>query len=94
MSAQNLYSIVDIKAEVGSPPFVAQNHGVASRMFADLVNGGGEALPAKYPADFKLVHVGFWDAELCKVVAVDELLTIGFGSDFKEKPSLKAVQNG
>lgn len=83
---QRLYSILDVKAELFSPPFVAQNHGVASRMFAQLVNSGGEELPARYPGDFKLVCIGEWDAVEGVVVATDHL-TIGFGIDFVEKKS-------
>lgn len=89
---QKLYSVVDVKADIYSPPFVSPNHGVATRMFTELVNGP-EGLPTKYPGDFKLVYIGEFDNETGIVLSGD-FVTLGFGSDFIEKKATLAKIGG
>lgn len=55
-----LYSILDVRAGFFSAPFVAPNHLVARRVFAQAVQDPASTLN-KWPADFQLHHVGEFD---------------------------------
>lgn len=53
----NLYTLVDKKSNTCMPPFAAQNDGVACRNIMDALRDV-QAMIAKYPKDYVLVHVG------------------------------------
>jgi hypothetical protein len=57
---KNLYSIVDTKSQLYSPPFVAQNDAIAIRMVMDILRNPDNNL-SRYPEDHQLCCVGFWD---------------------------------
>lgn len=76
-----LFSIFDNKAESYSPPFAAATKGLATRMFADLVNDRSTA-PGKYPQDFKLVEIGCFDEMTGNISGYTVFESLGFGSDY------------
>jgi len=57
---KNLYSILDSKSQLYSPPFVAQNDAIAIRMVMDILRNPDNNL-SRYPEDHQLMVVGFWD---------------------------------
>jgi hypothetical protein len=57
---KNLYSILDTKSQLYSPPFVAQNDAIAIRMVMDILRNPDNNL-SRYPEDHQLMVVGFWD---------------------------------
>lgn len=59
----NVYSILDGKSHVYSPPFLSRHTGEALRSFTDLVNDERSTV-SKYPGDFQLVQVATFDDEL------------------------------
>lgn len=61
MAKLSAFSIRDEKALVFGPPFYNVNRGVAMRQVAEAVKGDASSTMAKYPDDFTLFHVGFWD---------------------------------
>lgn len=91
MAVMKVYSVVDMKADLFGVPFCKSAHGQAIRDFSMLVNDK-DTVPGKYPADFKLVHVGFFD-DMTGVLLAPEggPVSLGIGTDFVERPSIKAV---
>jgi hypothetical protein len=67
---KQIYSILDEKAEIHSPPFLAQNDGIAIRMVMDILRSPDNNL-ARYPADHKLVLVGIWDEINGEIMPLD-----------------------
>ena len=57
---KNLYSILDTKSQLYSPPFVASNDAIAIRMVMDILRNQDNNL-SRYPEDHQLHCVGFWD---------------------------------
>jgi hypothetical protein len=57
---KNLYSILDTKSQLYSPPFVATNDAIAIRMVMDILRNPDNNL-SRYPEDHQLMVVGFWD---------------------------------
>lgn len=56
----NVYAVFDSKAGMHMSPFLSQNHGVATRLFADQVADG--RLPFKaHPEDYILFCLGSFD---------------------------------
>lgn len=76
-----IYSVFDNKADVFSPPFVAATKGLATRIFADVVNDKNSQVN-RYPADFKLVEIGTFDEVTGRVVGYDTFESLGFGTDY------------
>ena len=54
-----MFCLYDSKAEVYGQPMFALNRGVIMRQITDAM--GTEAMFAKYPADFELYYIGFYD---------------------------------
>lgn len=54
------FSIRDAKAEIYNPPFFKKTMGEAERDFHQLCKDD-KSMPAKYPEDYDLYHVGQYD---------------------------------
>lgn len=61
-----MYSIRDAKAEIFNPPFYKGTHGEAERDFRTLISDD-KSMVAKYPEDYDLYFVGFYDDQTGKV---------------------------
>lgn len=72
-------SVFDVKAEMYGPTFEAKARGEALRQFQLLVQDKN-TMPGRFPADFKLVHLGEFD-DLSGVLMACEPSTLAFGSD-------------
>ena len=68
---KHLYSILDEKSQLYSPPFIAQNDGIAIRMVMDILRSPDNNL-SRYPQDHKLMLVGFWDEVNGDILPVDK----------------------
>lgn len=55
-----LFSVYDKKADLFGPPFLAENEGVAVRMFEQMVMAP-ENMVSSYPEDFTLECIGTFD---------------------------------
>lgn len=68
---KHLYSILDEKSQLYTPPFVAQNDAIAIRMVMDILRNPDNNL-SRYPEDHKLMLVGFWDEVNGELMAVEK----------------------
>lgn len=75
------FSVFDEKAAVFSPPVFLSNKGLALRSFADVAADGKSPM-AKHPEDFKLYHIGSFDAVSGKLEAVVPPLFLATAADF------------
>lgn len=85
MLRQRFYSILDTKAEAYSPPFLAMNDAVASRMFSNSVNQEETTQLFHHPEDFVLFCIGEFDALEGKLSGLDAPLAVARGIDLKRK---------
>jgi hypothetical protein len=76
-----VFSIYDKVAQIFEPPFTEKNKGTAIRRIQDLVQSNGNSPYAKFPDNFSLFHIGFYDSscggildlEPEHVITLDEL---------------------
>ena len=68
---KHLYSVLDTKSQLYSPPFVAQNDAIAIRMVMDILRSPDNNL-SRYPEDHQLMLVGFWDEVNGEIMGVDK----------------------
>lgn len=62
MNLQNLFAVYDRQASYYLVPFSARSEAEALRSFSEAVLTS-ETPIANYPADFDLVHIGFFDLD-------------------------------
>lgn len=65
-----LYSIVDLVSKSATVPFAAENDDHAKRLVFDSFSANPQAIQARHPEDFSLVHLGEFDirtGEISKV---------------------------
>lgn len=75
MALQPMYSLFDKKALTYSPPFVASNDQVATRMVRDLVQDTNTTV-GRHPSDYTLYGIATWDDALGLVIAQTPLQLI------------------
>lgn len=80
MAEKKIFTILDIKTELHSPPFFMNSRGEAVRAFKDLANDQNTTV-GKHPADFKLVYIGIWEEEKGMFVN-DPHESLGFAVDY------------
>lgn len=78
-----VYSILDVKSDTFSPPFIAPTNGVATRMFFEIATDGQSTI-AKHPEDFKLVLIGEFDDASGDISAVAHV-SLGFATEYIPK---------
>jgi len=81
-----LFTIYDEKAEVFLPPFFVPTIGLATRAFADCINGDGHQF-AKHPQDYTLFQLGHFDDHSAEMVAADKK-SLGNGVEYVEAMKL------
>lgn len=90
MFTHGVFSVFDSKAEIWSPPFIARNSGVATRIFEQAVNDANGEI-SKYPSDYALMEIGAWSEDEGRVEG-SVPKNLGIGSQFvKRTPALKEV---
>lgn len=77
---QRVYAVYDMKMKLFLAPFVTRNSAVATRMFADSVNGENNVV-AKHPEDFALYQIGEFDEESGLLVSTQPV-NLGLASQF------------
>lgn len=63
---QQLYTVYDAKAEAYLQPFATNTHGLAERMFSEMVNTQGHQFN-RFPEDYTLYHIGTFDTHTALV---------------------------
>lgn len=56
-----IFSIYDNVANHYEPPFVEKNKGTAIRRIQDLITNNQNSPYAKFPDNFSLAHIGYFD---------------------------------
>ena len=56
-----IFSIYDNVAEHYEPPFVEKNKGTAIRRIQDLISNNPQSPYARFPDNFELSHIGYFD---------------------------------
>lgn len=65
ITIQNIYTVLDLDAEVYGPPFYAINDTVAIKMYQQMV----AKLDSAYKFNFKLIHLGWFDPQSGELVS-------------------------
>lgn len=79
-----VFAVFDVKAEIYNAPFFMAKSAMAVRAFKDLANDPNTTV-CRHPADFKLVHLGFFSLVTGEFKALEFPETLGFAESFKEK---------
>lgn len=88
---QLAFCVYDEKAEVFGPPFFTSAIGLASRQMSELANDKSTTV-GKYPADFKLYHIGYYETQEGKFNNNEVPVFIGAGTDYVEIAPLREVK--
>lgn len=89
MVTHGVFSVFDSKGGVWSPPFIARNAAVATRIFEQAVNDPNGEI-SKYPADYALMECGQWDED-SGYICGDTPKNLGIGSQFVRRLKLEGV---
>ncbi len=88
-------SIYDEKSECFGQPFFVPAIGIATRHFTDAVHNP-ESMMAKYPEDFTLYQIGFWNNHDSKFENLEIPKFIAKGTDYIQgegnPPALKEAK--
>jgi hypothetical protein len=71
MSKQDLYSIQDKTAKMYNRPLMIINKGKAIQVFAQMVNDKEQGDINKWPEQFNLVLIGYFDDEIGKIESIE-----------------------
>lgn len=97
-----LFSVYDSKAKAYMTPFCRPATGLAIRDFIDVVNDVKSTI-SRYPEDFSLFEIGFFDDNTGELDMVERPINLGLGSAFVKiqpiasapmLPGLEIVPNG
>lgn len=83
----NGYSIYDSKAQYFSPPVFYKHEGDAKREFQHLANHK-ESQIGKYPTDFCLFVVAYFNDSDGKVTPCDRIINLGLAAEYVNKPEV------
>jgi hypothetical protein len=73
-----IFSIYDNVAQSFEPPFTEKNKGTAIRRIQDLIQNNVNSPYAKFPDNFALYHIGYFDHEDGSILDIESSHTINF----------------
>ena len=82
-----LFAIYDNVANHYEPPFVERNKGTAIRKIQDLIQNNPNSPYSKFPDNFTLTHIGYYDPSCGAILDLEPELVISFmdlTNDIKE----------
>jgi hypothetical protein len=81
-----IFSIYDNVAQVFEPPFTEKNKGTAIRRIQDLMQSNTNSPYAKFPDNFVLFHIGYYDNSVAGILDLepDQVITFLELTDKKE----------
>ena len=79
-----IFSIYDNVAQIFEPPFTEKNKGTAIRRIQDLMNNNTNSPYAKFPDNFALHHIGFFDPQVGAILDLEPEHIINFHDLIKE----------
>lgn len=80
---QQAFCIKDVKTGIHGLPFFSPTLESGKRLFAELVSDG-ESLPARYPEDFFLMHIGEWEDDTGMLLG-SVPMSLGYGRAYVRK---------
>lgn len=88
----HVFTVLDNRSHIHSPPFLTRHTGEAVRSFTELVNDERSSV-SKYPADFQLIQIATFNDEL-GVFQNIEPVYLGAADQYKRtNPQLKLLQD-
>lgn len=81
-----IFAVFDSKTKAFMQPFFSLAIGSGIRAFVDAVNDASTPF-FKHPQDFSLFHIGSFDDQVPRLVALDAPLNLGLAASFKEAVS-------
>lgn len=88
-----VYCIFDKKGLNFGPPVCAMNDALAKRYFQELCSSNG-SIYSKYPEDFDLYEIGFYDEDTAKLTSHESNLFITNATEFFQKSVDPNVSSG
>ena len=79
-----IFSIFDNVAQTFEPPFTERNKGTAIRRIQDLIQNNANSPYAKFPDNFALYHIGYFDPQDGSILDIESSHTINFEELKKE----------
>ena len=79
-----IFSIFDNVAHTFEPPFTERNKGTAIRRIQDLIQNNANSPYAKFPDNFALYHIGYFDSQDGSILDIESSHTINFEELKKE----------
>lgn len=73
-----LFSIYDNVANHYEPPFTEKNKGTAIRKIQDLIQNNPNSPYSKFPDNFALTHIGYYDASTGGILDLEPEVIISF----------------
>ena len=73
-----IFSIYDNVAQVFEPPFTEKNKGTAIRRIQDLMQSNANSPYAKFPDNFVLFHIGYYDNSVAGILDLEPEQVITF----------------
>ena len=73
-----IFSIYDNVAQIFEPPFTEKNKGTAIRRISDLIQNNANSPYAKFPDNFALHHIGFFDSDVGSILDLEPEHIINF----------------
>ena len=80
----SIFSVYDNVANHYEPPFVEKNKGTAIRRIQDLIQNNPNSPYSKFPDNFALSHIGYFDNSDGSILDVESEIVITF-MDLTEK---------
>lgn len=92
-NVRKTFAVYDVKAKFFSGPQFHRNAAEALRAFGAVINGGGDNLLSKFPADYTLFELGGYDEDTGQFANLQAPISIANGLHCVESPeALKAVK--
>lgn len=89
----NVYTIYDVKAEAYHQPFYAASRGIAIRLFTEAANDKKINI-GKYPADYTLFEIGYWDDSNAEFKCHPTLIPLGLALEYISQDSFETTALG
>ena len=83
-----IFSIFDNVAYHYEPPFIEKNKGTAIRRIQDLISNNPNSPYSKFPDNFALYHIGYFDPSDGSILDLDSSQVCSF-MDLHEKSETK-----
>lgn len=73
-----IFTIYDNVAQIFEPPFTEKNKGTAIRRIQDLINNNPNSPYSKFPDNFVLYHIGYYDNTVAGILDLEPEQVIQF----------------